>query len=69
MKSLDALENIAKQLDPNKEERQRIRTLIVQHTEKFLEELPNGKAYSNPDKSNTSWDEVLLKSLGLPRIK
>ena len=61
MKSLDALENIAKQLDPNKEERQRIRTLIVQHTEKFLEELPNGKAYSNPDKSNTSWDEVFLE--------
>ena len=61
MKSLDALEKIAKQLDPNREERRHIRTLIIQHTEKFLEKLPNGKAYSNPDKSNTLWDEDFLE--------
>ena len=61
MKSLAALENISKQLDPNKEERLQIRKLIIQHTEKFLEELPNGKAYSNIRQSNVAWIESFLE--------
>tara|TARA_B110000046_G_scaffold173897_1_gene196997 strand:- start:2756 stop:4195 length:1440 start_codon:yes stop_codon:yes gene_type:complete len=61
MKSLAALESIAKQLDPNKEERKHIRTLIIQHTERFLEELPNGKAYSNLSEKNTPWIENFLE--------
>ncbi len=61
MKSLDTLEKIAKQLDRNRGEWRYIRKLIIQYTEKFLEKIPNGKAYLNPEKSNTSWDEGFLE--------
>ncbi|NQW26462.1 MAG: aminotransferase class V-fold PLP-dependent enzyme [Flammeovirgaceae bacterium] len=57
MKQLEKLARIAKQLEPNTQQRLLIRDAVVQHTEKFLNSLYTRTAYAALNKSESLLNE------------
>lgn len=54
------LEDIARTLEPNTEARAILRDQIIQHADRFFEQLPNSPAYIAPDSNDTEADDLSI---------